>query len=410
MHLSVPIHESIHILEQIVYEFEDFLLEVYELSNNKTGHHIVIHGYYGAGNFGDDIILLSIIKSLRNSDPNINITVLSRGVAPMPGNKNFQAVSRYNVKDVEMAIKKADLFICGGGGIFQDYSGFDMEDHFGARKKGLNFYSVPIEMAYLLNKPIMLYAIGAGPLFSPIYRRYLKTVLGWADLITVRDEESAALIETFGPKTKPIVTADPAVNYAVRLAVNNTGGNKKYVGICLRSWFLKEEQQTKLIKSFANTADYLIQQYGYHIILFPFNISKGDYNLLKAVHENMKKQKPVLIKEKMPVKETVGMIPQMDFVVGMRLHSLVVGAANNVPSIGIAYDGKVSHFMSLLKMEDYMLSIADTNFHNLKAKIDALIENQSEIKSRLKKSVDKLKEKEKKNASMAIKLIRRSKQ
>lgn len=50
----------------------------------KTVRNIVIHGYYGAGNFGDDIILLSIIKSLRKIDPNVNITVLSRSVKAIP--------------------------------------------------------------------------------------------------------------------------------------------------------------------------------------------------------------------------------------------------------------------------------------------------------------------------------------
>lgn len=83
---------------------------------SKTNfHNIVIHGYYGTGNFGDDIILLSMINSLRNIDPNINITVLSRNISQIPDSDSFNAVSRFDIKSTELAIRNADLFICGGG-------------------------------------------------------------------------------------------------------------------------------------------------------------------------------------------------------------------------------------------------------------------------------------------------------
>ncbi len=68
---------------------------------NPKVKNIVIHGYYGAGNYGDDIILFSIINSLYRVEKDIKITVLSRGVHPIPKSNNpFEVISRYNFEEM----------------------------------------------------------------------------------------------------------------------------------------------------------------------------------------------------------------------------------------------------------------------------------------------------------------------
>ena len=371
--------------------------------------HIVIHGYYGAGNFGDDIILVSLIRSLRQIEPNINITVLTRGTMPIPDSDSFQIVPRFDLKQTEAAVKTADLLICGGGGIFHDYGGYDFDDHFGQRRKGTDYYAVPMEMAYLMGVPVMLYAIGAGPLFRSISRRYLKSVLNWVDVITVRDQSSVNFLKSINPQVKPILTADPAVNYVHEQTAYTLpyASKRKYAGICLRSWFFKEDEGPRFIRRFAAIADYLVKRYDYHVILFPFNKSRSDADLLKGVYENMKNKHAALLKKGLSVQDTVNMIKQIDCVIGMRLHSLIIATTNLVPAIGIGYDEKVMQYMKLADMEDCSLALKDVHAHSLKEKIDHMMTNRPTIQARLKKAVPKLKEKEKINASLAIQNIRR---
>ena len=373
----------------------------------STAPHIVIHGYYGAGNFGDDIILLSMIKALRAAEPRAEITVLSRDIVPIPAYAQFHVVSRYDLGVVEKAIKKADLLICGGGGIFQDYSGFLLDDHFGSRTKGLNYYAVPMEMAYLMGKSVMLYAIGAGPLFGDASKRYLKTVLGWADVITTRDQPSADVIKHIAPAAKPVVTADPAIGFALPASAADTlpDARKKYCGICLRNWLWRQDERSRFIRYTADMANHLSERYGYTVVLFPFNKGKGDSLRINEVHQLISNKDAVVLRESVSMGEALGILRQVKFVIGMRLHSAIVSTANLIPAMGIAYDQKVSSYFDLLDMKDCVISLDERSAPKLR--VDAFVKNLAEVKQRLKSMVPPLKEKERQNAKLAIKLLRR---
>lgn len=371
----------------------------------RSAQRVVIHGYYGAGNFGDDIILLSVVTSLLSLIPDLIITVLTRDILPIPHSDLFTVVSRFDIAKTQAAIEEADLFLCGGGGIFQDYSGFLFTDHFGARTKGLDYYALPIEMAYLLQKPIMYYGIGAGPLFSDAAKRYLATVLRWADVITVRDEDSATLIKNLDPATDPIITADPAISYDYS-AASYPLADGKHVGMSMRNWLFKGSERENCVRYFANMADHLSLN-GYHIVLFPFSMSKTDYQLLSDVESTMKSENHTFVPKGTTLDETLGILPQLDFLIGMRLHSVVVSSSSLIPALAFAYDEKVSRFLRLTHNEDCLLTFDDIAGMGWKQKADTFMSHQSEIKDRLKKVIPSLKRQEKKNAELAISLLRR---
>lgn len=372
---------------------------------NMPAARVVMHGFYGAGNFGDDIIMLSVIQSLRRLRPDLHITVLTRNSLPMPQSELFDCVPRSDLRQTQAAIRKAGLFLCGGGGIFQDYSGFSFDDHFGPRTKGLDYYAVPIEMAYLLNVPVMFYGVGAGPLFSDMAKKYLKTVLGWADVITVRDGESAALLRSVNPAVSPVVTADPAVNAQLPAASTPLGGGR-LAGLSLRQWFIMEPQRASIVRYFAQMADYLIAYCGCRVVLFAFNMTKADLLLLKDVEAAMTGGNRLLI-DRPSLGEALGILPQLDFLVGMRLHSLIVGNAALVPALAFCYDEKVSRFMRQTGCEDCLITAADISAMNWRSVIDAFLSKRDAIRERLKTAMPALRQKEKTNAELALGLLGR---
>ena len=68
---------------------------------------------------------------------------------------------------------------------------------------------------------------------------------------------------------------------------------------------------------------------------------------------NMRYAKNVVVLQKnyTPL-ETMGILKNVDMIVGMRLHSLIMGAAMQKPVIALSYDPKVTSFMNLLRLRE----------------------------------------------------------
>ena len=81
---------------------------------------IVISGYYGLGNSGDEALLKSIIENLRKIEPDVTITALSGNVHLTKEQYGVKTINRFNVFSVINELRKAKLLISGGGTLIQD--------------------------------------------------------------------------------------------------------------------------------------------------------------------------------------------------------------------------------------------------------------------------------------------------
>jgi len=81
---------------------------------------IVISGYYGFGNAGDEAILEAMVRDLRALAPGARLVVLSADPAATAARCGVEAVPRMHLPSVLGALRGADLFISGGGSLLQD--------------------------------------------------------------------------------------------------------------------------------------------------------------------------------------------------------------------------------------------------------------------------------------------------
>ena len=81
---------------------------------------VLLSGYYGFDNSGDDAILKAIIKDLKENESSIDIVVLSKNPEKTREVYKVKAVDRFNLLEVYRAMKATDLFISGGGSLLQD--------------------------------------------------------------------------------------------------------------------------------------------------------------------------------------------------------------------------------------------------------------------------------------------------
>lgn len=142
---------------------------------------LLISGYYGYGNLGDEALLAGLLSGLSARH---QVTVLSGNPAATQTLHGVQAVHRY--KGLLGALLKTDAVVSGGGGLLQDKTS----------SRSLRYYLGVIRLARVLGKRVVVYGQSIGPL-SDQGKEQLRRALGDVPL-AVRDKASQALLASLG--------------------------------------------------------------------------------------------------------------------------------------------------------------------------------------------------------------------
>ena len=305
---------------------------------------IVISGYYGLGNSGDEALLKSIVDDLRSVEKDVSITALSANAHLTNKLYGVKTVNRLNVFSVIKELKEAKLLLSGGGTLIQDATS----------TKSLIYYLAIIFMAKLMGLKVMLYANGIGPLKDKNIKK-VKKVLNMVDLITLRENVSLEEIERCGIiKPKVIVTADPAFNL--------TPSEKKRADEILSGYSIKKEDKIIAVsvrfckdipqnftEEMAQALDCLSKK-GYIPLFIPMQKSM-DTEISLEIASKMKENSKI-IDEDLSVFDMLSVIGRCSIVCGMRLHALIFASVMNVPMAGIAYDPKIKGVMESERLYD----------------------------------------------------------
>ena len=194
-------------------------LSVYDRVRRRR-YQVVMSGYYGFGNAGDDAILESIHQSIRSASDEVAVTVLSNDPELTRKQYGLEAVPRFRALRVFRALWKGDVLLSGGGSLLQDATS----------TRSLVYYLSVIHCARLLHKPVMLYANGIGPVRDPANRRRVRRAVERAALVTLRDHASARELAEMGVERPVQVTADPVFRPAPGAALR--GGVRPGLGQC----------------------------------------------------------------------------------------------------------------------------------------------------------------------------------
>ena len=151
---------------------------------------ILIAGYYGFGNCGDEAILGGMLQDLRVLEPQAKFVVVAGDPAAIRETHRVEAVAWTDVGGIVAAARGCDLLLLGGGGLFHDYWEVRTEDILAPRFCGLTSYAgIPLP-ARLLDRPCMLYGVGIGPLRTESGRKLTRAAFELCPQATVRDRAS----------------------------------------------------------------------------------------------------------------------------------------------------------------------------------------------------------------------------
>lgn len=358
---------------------------------------IVVSGYYGFGNSGDEAILSTVIRDLRELDPNIQITVLSIKPSETKKNHGVFAINRYDLIKVYRYIKKCDLLVFGGGSLIQDISS----------TRSLLYYLLILRIGIFLNKKIILYANGIGPVNSLKNRQRAKKVLNKADTITLRESDSLELLNEIGVnKPNIIITADPVLTYkqvnSKKLELifdkEDIPINSQVFGVNLREWSVIGNLEAEIVHTINN----INERYDLLPVFIP--MSQADRNISERVRKKLK-CKSYMLKEDYLPDALIAITGKMKFVIAMRLHTLIYASINSIPMIGLVYDPKIKGYMDYISQASAG-DVDRVKANNLLELVDDIMDNYDLKKVKLQSIIDKLKLESKRNAKIAIDLIK----
>lgn len=296
---------------------------------------IVISGYYGFDNAGDELILRALLLDLRRLAPAAEIVVLSNNPVKTARLHRVKAIPRWNILRVTKAVGQASMLISGGGGLLQDVT----------NRHSILYYLGLIGLAELFRRKTVIYAQGIGPIHKKLNQLLTRGMLNKVDLVTVRDESSKSLLQALGVNKKVQVTADPTLGLVAGSGQQAAGSKQRapVIGICVRRWkdFTGE--------AIAEAAAYLLRQKNARIIFIPFHLP-DDYLFSQQIASRIGGETKVEIYNH-PF-DLLGIFSRVNLVLSLRLHGLILAGLYGVPMIGISVDPKIASFIQVLGQEE----------------------------------------------------------
>ena len=341
---------------------------------------IVLSGYYGFDNIGDEAVLYAILSALRKAIKDVEVTVLSNNPDKTKALYGVKSVNRWNLKEVAKAIKASDMLISGGGSLLQDTTS----------GKTIPYYLAIVKIAQFYKKKVVFYSQGIGPVNKGISKWLIKKVVNKVDGIYVRDTSSKRLLEEIGIK-KPVGAAlDPVLGIEVA-EESIIRPKRKTVGVYIRPW-MDEAHDKNLINSMISGLVYLIEK-GYRVCFIPMHYEQ-DREITSKLARKAKKvaiqeenieakqlENSIEVLDKMlSIHEVMNYTAGFEMVIGMRLHSLIMAVASKVPVLALSYDPKVTEFMKEMELRDCLNTneLTEENFYNAVKEVEAHREAQKE--------------------------------
>ncbi len=292
---------------------------------------LLLTGYLGCGNLGDDAILLGLLNGIATK--RYDITVMSGAPEETFRNYGVSSIPRMEMKSTKTALETHDALVFVGGSIFQDVTSV----------RSVIYYGNLVSAAKKAGKKVIMLGQGVGPLNSFLGKQLAAKAFNAADVVVVRDQASVSALKDIGYRGNPRVAGDLAFLLDKPAQRDNEGsfqvGAMKSVGISCRT--LPSQKSGSIVQLFGDLCKLLYQK-GMIPVLIEMDRNE-DGPLINEIEKTQGGKVPSLRKINTPM-DIQRRLMRMDGLIGMRLHSGILAATVGVRPYMIAYDPKVTAF------------------------------------------------------------------
>ena len=348
---------------------------------------ILIYGWFGENNFGDELLLKSMCNLIRSISSSAIVNVV--GSKPKEIRKNHKGVHRVShaiymhprkivsamIKDpinTVMNIIDNDVLIVAGGGAISDWNKSSTKEMFFL----MNVFSA-------MKKPIYLLGVGAGPISNQKSYEPFRKVLSKAEAITTRDNYSYNELYKIG-LTNVILGKDLAYYSKLDCEKCAFPDSIKNIGLVLAPVCMNSRE---VYESFIEETRKLITtlQTSYNVSLIPFQY-KYDKVLLDRLVDGL--TDVTVLYDSQDIWMIEEYIKSQDLIIGMRYHSLIIATLFRKFVIPIVYHPKDWSFCVDFDLLRYSESIGNgENWRNsnissehICQKIDGILGDDNYVK------------------------------
>ena len=271
---------------------------------------VVLTGYYGCGNLGDEALRETVVAAL-----------VDAGITPFV----IGGRDRFRPGKIISAVRGAAGIVFGGGGLLQNATS----------SRSLYYYLGLIKFTHALRRPVFLVGQGLGPITGAFARAITRHVLSQVDYLGVRDRTSHDLAAQLGiaaaldgdlyflnpPLPAAIPRSDPA-----------------QIGVALSG--------RSIVRRLADWRRFLTALAArYKIVLIPF-FPREDRAALARIAAGVPTARVEIPRS---VKAAQEMIAKLGLLISSRLHPLEFALRAGVPMIAVSADPKIAAFGAEIK-------------------------------------------------------------
>ena len=333
-----------------------------------------IIGYYGHHNFGDEIMLDILVHQLRTSGYSsiyFESGDVPRDIGAIPvGYKRLNArqwpkilrgIVNFN-RDLQISLRKilaADLVVFGGGSLLSDSTSV------------ITLLKILIKLRYakIHRSRIVSVGLGVGMLKSTVRRKLVTYILRQIELVAARDELSVKSLAHCDPSQVSKIELSSDLFYLLDAPKQQKNTDYKgVVGVTVAPPYLEDYITPEKFAISINDilSKIPLETKKVNLLVFQKHSDKRycDLSYFQVIERSL--NYPVEIIEcPIDISSALEIMSKLDFVVGMRYHSLVMASLLNIPFIGIGVEKKISSLASEFHAPNFSIEqLKDATFHD----------------------------------------------